>query len=769
MVLQENDNGGVAESQHVWAMDDNTEQVHPPGFSPRRDYLSLQDEEEKPASLRTASTLPPPSTPTDYSQLHLETHEEDMMIEKEKAAIARSAKIQDCLSLEKKASFGSDLVEFLRWLLGVELAHKKWKRLHHEGEKIVISTKRFSVLQNLIFFHLPAVAVTATLLVLHFKTQLWPSSLPSSEGLSALQFAARIHETLVIVSLTDILLHRIRYNLLVEDGIPLGFLSSPYHLASPIPHLLSWEFISIAIILLLLISGGAGPLCAIAMVPRRELREIPYIESTLSSYDYVLASPSYDTMELASRHIPRVTRGTCVSTADPTCHKRDMSVLLQAYRSAWLQSRDGISGQNITSTAFGTELEHRPLTFWDNSTFSVALGPMEFLARSITGESDRLSDAGGDTGITVKARRKWKQPLVATWCTSFEISADNILQAPRRPFGHLSRTPLNHTMTKDLDFLREHEGDVRKNRTVNGFIELNQFLNVPVSAVFLSRVAANLSRPSWTKPRDDDPSICLIQARWVDGDAWRSKASVGTQIDIGVKLDEIGEYLWQTSNSSNVARLKAEWLNGIGSPDIIDPNVQNQAYAELAGFSFPVDRWTTAPLALYILDAMTRSVDMIEWHEVHNVTAENKATNPDYMAIDHDHLAYRYGYDFRGTSTKLAMLLLLAHVLIVFLHHGSTLLSSTPWQSSGWGSFGEMLALALRSRAPKGLHNVGGGSRSAKTWMTIVSIREVGEEGRLEVVIDDPEPQGAVWDNDRLSVGDGTQVIRRAAAGVAYK
>jgi hypothetical protein len=102
--------------------------------------------------------------------------------------------------------------------------------------------------------------------------------------------------------------------------------------------------------------------------------------------------------------------------------------------------------------------------------------------------------------------------------TSFEVSEDNILQALWRPLKPVLRAPLSHTITKDLGFLQEHEEDVRQNRIPNGFIELDHFLNVPASVVIVSRIAANLSRLS----------ICLIQARWVDTNTSRSKASVGS-------------------------------------------------------------------------------------------------------------------------------------------------------------------------------------------------------------------------------------------------
>jgi hypothetical protein len=53
-------------------------------------------------------------------------------------------------------------------------------------------------------------------------------------------------------------------------------------------------------------------------------------------------------------------------------------------------------------------------------------------------------------------------------------------------------------------------------------------------------------------------------------------------------------------------------LKGIDSPDIIDPKEQNQAYAELARFSLPANRGTTASHVVCIFDAIIGSVEMTE-------------------------------------------------------------------------------------------------------------------------------------------------------------
>lgn len=157
---------------------------------------------------------------------------------------------------------------------------------NREPKKAVCTNKRSSAIRNFVLLHLAAISVTLVLAVLYFKKVQWPHGRPTTTKLIMLQFAAKAHESLILVSLTDILLHRIRSGLLREGtgGVPLGFLSSPFQLASPVQYLFSWELwgailspaacrqfhaeTSALILLLIFIGVGASPFSAILMIPR---------------------------------------------------------------------------------------------------------------------------------------------------------------------------------------------------------------------------------------------------------------------------------------------------------------------------------------------------------------------------------------------------------------------------------------------------------------------------------------------------------------------
>jgi len=137
--------------------------------------------------------------------------------------------------------------------------------------------------------------------------------------ISALQFLAKIHEGLILLSVSNIVFHRLRYLLLSSDGIPLGLLSLPHQLSSPL-HLFSNEFLGAAadmlsgpfaflttllIILAFAIVATAGPLSATLMIPRQGLWQASFTDPQIPD---ILRSQNASNTEYRSgrlkMHIP---------------------------------------------------------------------------------------------------------------------------------------------------------------------------------------------------------------------------------------------------------------------------------------------------------------------------------------------------------------------------------------------------------------------------------------------------------------------------------
>ena len=111
------------------------------------------------------------------------------------------------------------------------------KQTHIENRSIKRAFQR-SVL------HILPILVTSILFVL-CTAEVYMGDLDGFPGqdvvLQAFQFVVKAHEILMTMSLGDIVLHRIRYDLIVHAGVPFGLLTSAYQLGD-LGYLFSAEF-----------------------------------------------------------------------------------------------------------------------------------------------------------------------------------------------------------------------------------------------------------------------------------------------------------------------------------------------------------------------------------------------------------------------------------------------------------------------------------------------------------------------------------------------
>lgn len=151
-----------------------------------------------------------------------------------------------------------------------------------ERPKVVFSRRKRKMLYVAAIFHLPAVVLTLTLLGLYISHTSWPSPGPTNNILNSIQFAAKIHEALAIGSITQIVFHRLRYELLGERGLPFGLVIAAFQITS-IPYFFSKQFWSpmktirqsprqtltcILLLFSLVLGLALGPSSAIVMLPR---------------------------------------------------------------------------------------------------------------------------------------------------------------------------------------------------------------------------------------------------------------------------------------------------------------------------------------------------------------------------------------------------------------------------------------------------------------------------------------------------------------------
>ena len=154
--------------------------------------------------------------------------------------------------------------------------------------------------------HIVPVLISGTLLALSAgKVYFGDLNGPAWEwfALQAFQYAAKAHDLLMTVSIADIVLHRIRWDLIVANGVPFGLLSSAYQL-SDLGYFFSDEFVacawvpwshdrrrrtsarlsmSLLLMLACVLTLTVGPSSGVMMIPRLDWWHVsrPYGQTTL--------------------------------------------------------------------------------------------------------------------------------------------------------------------------------------------------------------------------------------------------------------------------------------------------------------------------------------------------------------------------------------------------------------------------------------------------------------------------------------------------------
>ena len=150
-------------------------------------------------------------------------------------------------------------------------------------------TSRLTALRRS-WVHVLPLSITLTMLAFNFSNKYWTDLGAPHQNviLQAFQFLAKGHEMSMGLSLSTIVLHRIRYGLSLSGGIPLGLLPAGYQLSSigylleagfrggvrtkptlcwlPLGAFISWAFI---------LSTVVGPSSAIVLIPRLDFWDLP--------------------------------------------------------------------------------------------------------------------------------------------------------------------------------------------------------------------------------------------------------------------------------------------------------------------------------------------------------------------------------------------------------------------------------------------------------------------------------------------------------------
>ncbi|KAM5358582.1 hypothetical protein ACJZ2D_015150 [Fusarium nematophilum] len=675
-----------------------------------------------------------------------------------------------------------------------------------EPPKKVCKNGMRSALGHLALFHLPAIGITLTILSLYIARVRWEH--PSAEELSVLQFAAKAHEILIIISLTDILLHRVRYGLIVDkNGIPLGFLSSPVHLGAPIQYLFSWELWGVVlqpsadgrrgrlrvtgfiIILAILLSIAAAPLSAIEIIPRQGWQQV-HIQPKPSEIIAYLKGQPYET-DLDSNRVKLYevhetftpTQEALLTLLTPTMRDPPEE---NEFSSARQIANFSYSNYDLTTTSRLISLT-MDIPDLQSANLVVATCPLDSVVEQINQYwRDRpvyLLTKSKQTRLNSSDIKRWRQPLLVIECSQTATTG------PDATFSFSSNISDSSSLL-DADkspAFRDLLKDARKKKSPKlGYLPLD-----PPDAKTSSISAEMLFVTDSSRKTDDgelkvgEPEgkvwleLCRINARWAEADVWMEHATLGSvQSQLDSPLFNIHDHFGSSFQSGITIKMRQEWLTALGQRISFEGGVsdkENSTYQQIRGFcysdgpgaNFPV--CLTVALAAHITDALSHTSPLFGYSEGSGQEyPSDPAPGPSDTIFHNTYFIGGYAYDFQRSRTiPFAFSILLLHVTVVLIHVAMVLSSRHPWHGSSWSSFGQILVLALRSRAPG---SVGGGVESSQTWKTTASVRVTSEVGRLEMMLRNREAsRGQVQDLEDGSDAEGVSSgIFRVEPGIRY-
>ncbi|KAI8665439.1 hypothetical protein NCS56_00979900 [Fusarium sp. Ph1] len=643
-------------------------------------------------------------------------------------------------------------------------------------------SRRRDLAGHFALFHLPAVAVTVTLLCLYALEYHWPYGHPTTEELAALQFAAKGHEALILISLTDVLLSRISYGLLNSTvGVPLGFISSPFYLGSPIRYLFSSELWSairhavmgrlfpkttgLVIIITALLCIAANPLSAIAMIPRETWRYFPKADPGHSLETVCYVDQRLYELDLDSQHVPELHHSTktsnCTNARYPGS-RRQLYYLPNIMYPSQSDSPGYLARyklQNVTYTYYDTSSTSRPLslsvinhseTKSDQINFdplyddlAVATCPMAFLANYFD-SGGGIKDVSSDSPrwlIETKQMavngsiRKWKQPFVFVGCNAKRLDG-NIVSM------FFDSELLNETITLDTERnrdLRELVNEITRPPVTSGYriSALGANVSAPVSGsiIFASRGSAVGTEGETVD--GIDVSLCLISARWVEADVWIESITSGiVQSHLETSIEEFLNHLGDSSTNTSLIKMRKGWLGGI---DTRIGTASDSAYRLI--LSYCLDEGSFLPhclslaLSAHITDALAQP-ENFDGMSLANLVGV--PSNGEITVIEHSAWGEAFTYTFKNSHTiPLAFSALLLHVLIVIVHLAFAFHSRYPYYKTSWGTFGEMLILALRSSPEGEASNPEAEVAVSRMWRKTATVRPMAGDGRVQIFLEE--------------------------------
>lgn len=618
-----------------------------------------------------------------------------------------------------------------------------------EGHSSKKSNRRIlPLIGHLALIHLPPVAVTSAVLSLYIADVRWKN--PTNNALNALQFAAKIHEALIILSLADILMGRINYHLSNKgDSLPLGFLASPLLLNSPFLYLISSELWSpilssgvrdkrhkitgVMILLTAVLCIAASPLSAITMIPRQGWRLNLGGDGRAGFRTTYTPGTLYYT-DLDAEAVPDADLGA------QSTRPSQMSILETGIsrRTAPLKG----PFENSTYANYGST--RRPMSYKTDRPGAVATCPLSAITRHMGNvmygfdRSDELVKAGNKADES-SVPTKWKQPLVSAECSS-SVLVNGTAEFFFGPKPYLSQAVEIHD--------EQHPWILNVTRNISNsarplgysFLNLKETKNLQIStdmifATLVNETTGDDGYPTPLRPVVVQLTLCLISARWTEADVWLEAGRTGDALShFNFPNEEEVTQIRQSFGTEDFINIGEDWMAGIAS--LPNTSANRTAYEEAMDFCSAVPRPLILDssclqtfLAMHVTDAIAELGEFQQYKLTTWVRSNANANSLTYTGY-----VYVYSYEFGSSiGIPIAFSILLLHVLVVIIYAVLLFCSKHRWYKAGWSSLGDLLVLTLDSDVTVDLTK----GKAAQKWTKPVVVREVDDTGRKGIVVQD--------------------------------
>lgn len=554
---------------------------------------------------------------------------------------------------------------------GTGLGHRVLATPSCERPKVVFSKRKRKMLHVAAIFHLPAVALTLILLGFYITHTSWPSPGPTNNALNSIQFAAKIHEALAFGSITQIVFHRLRYELLGERGLPFGLVVAAFQITS-IPYFFSKQFWSpmkalrqsphqiltcILLLASLVLVMALGPSSAIVMMPRLGWSRVP-ITALNSSGDRggqqvtrdAFMGSKYSDIYPLNITVDNGRLDVCAewyaATGDypaecPSGGCRDLIASLTAMFLTHNETTAGAQASfNMTVSALvGSRIVTGDGLSWSNisqeNTIAYATTPSDFLVSALNWKSPQIQNSKlpppyriepGPPKVRGYQAASWLQPLVVVQCApnATDIFSDDIfwylrLKPDVLSFSFPKGAHESINISLSGGFLKETFGwasfEYPPTKTrLAGFVNIDHQLGFPGSvAMVLPEIRQNVLT---------GVDLCIAEPSWIDSDIKLVQNATASPVPwSGISIDLEGMIHGHSANDRPLIRLEPDWIDSLNqNVPMIQPQLQTEETEGVPLFDYIASFCSVATstqkcqaifLASFLADAISRS------HHVH--------------------------------------------------------------------------------------------------------------------------------------------------------